>query len=270
MRSISTKYYDLCGSLGFISATAFSLVLPSLRTRFPSLSFLGGSALANKATQAALRSTSATSAAWPPTLSTFHPRQLILSGLVMFWAVRLGTFLYGRIQKQGHDPRFDKIKQNPVEFSFAWMMQATWITLTALPVYLVNAIPPAAQPKLGASPLDYVGIGIWIAGMGLEVIADRQKSKWRQEKEEKKHDEAFITGGVWAWSRHPNYFGEVSLWTGQWVASIAALSAVTPVFYPSWIVAAAAASPVLEYALIRYLSGVPMLEKSGDKKYGTE
>ncbi|KDN52951.1 DUF1295-domain-containing protein [Tilletiaria anomala UBC 951] len=252
------KYYDLCGSLGFVSATAVSLLLPSLRTRFPTLAWLGSG------------TASATSASWPPTLATFHPRQLLASALATVWAVRLGSFLFARIHKHGSDPRFDKIKKNPPHFLFAWMMQATWISLTALPIYLVNAIPPAAQPRLGTRLTDYVGLALWLGGMGLEVFADCQKSAWRKGKEGKKHDEPFITRGVWSWSRHPNYFGEVSLWTGQYILSLSSLSAATPMFYPWWITVAAAASPLFEYMLIRYLSGVPMLEKSGDEKYGKD
>lgn len=83
------------------------------------------------------------------------------------------------------------------------MMQATWISLTALPIYLVNAVPPAAQPKFGARITDWIGLAVWLGGMGLEITADREKSKWRADKESKKHEEKFITSGTWSWSRHP-------------------------------------------------------------------
>lgn len=157
------------------------------------------------------------------------------------------------------------------------MMQATWITLTALPVWLVNTTPRVLQP--GLRPLDFLGLTVWALGMGLEVIADREKSAWREEKSQGKHNEQFISRGTWSWTRHPNYFGEVSLWTGQYILSLSALSAAASTtgavvssapWYPSWITFAAAASPVLEYCLIRYISGVPMLEKSIDKKLGDD
>jgi steroid 5-alpha reductase family enzyme len=79
--------------------------------------------------------------------------------------------------------------------------QATWITLTGLPVYLINSIPRHAQPRLGL--VDLIGFSIWASGFMLEVTADRQKSAWRERKNEKKHDEAFVKDGVWSWSRHP-------------------------------------------------------------------
>lgn len=236
------KYYDLCGSLGFISAAGLSLYMPWIRARY----FDGFK-----------------NVSLPTSISAFHPRQVIMTGLTLIWAFRLGTFLFQRIQKSGGDSRFEEIKKSPPKFFGAWMMQATWITVTALPVYLVNSIPRNSQPPMGAR--DYIGLGIWLAGMGLEIVADRQKSAWREAKNAGKHDEAFISSGVWGWSRHPNYFGEVSLWTGQFILATRALTNAGP-FYPPWVVGLAAMSPLLEYSLIRFISGVPMLEKSGDKK----
>jgi steroid 5-alpha reductase family enzyme len=202
--------------------------------------------------------------ALPTSLSAFHPRQTIMTALTLVWAARLGSFLFQRIRKSGTDTRFDEIKQSPPKFFGAWMMQATWIAITALPVYLVNSIPKASQPPLGTR--DLLGLAIWIAGMGLEVAADRQKSQWRQDRDAGKHNEPFISSGVWSWSRHPNYFGEVSLWTGQFVLATTAL-ANAGTFYPTWAVGLAALSPLLEYGLIRFISGVPLLEQSAEKKH---
>lgn len=244
------KYYDLCGSLGFISATAFSLYWPALRGKY----VLGQSTAM-------------------PAITSFHPRQLIMSGLTMLWAGRLGTFLFQRIQKHGGDSRFDDIKQSPPKFFGAWMMQATWITVTALPVWLVNTTPRNLQPKLG--PLDFVGLGLWALCWGLEVVADREKSQWREAKKAGKHNEEFIKHGTWSISRHPNYFGEVGSWVGQYILAYNALSnaskplgavASSAPWFPPSIVFLALSSPLLEYALIRYISGVPMLEKSIDDK----
>lgn len=237
------KYYDLCGSLGFISAAAASLYMPWIRARY-----LDGFKTISL----------------PTSLSAFHPRQTIMTGLTLFWAIRLGSFLFQRIQKSGGDSRFDEIKQSAPKFFGAWMMQATWIAITALPVYLVNSIPKASQPPLGRR--DYLGLAIWLVGMGLEVTADRQKSQWREHKEAGIHNEPFIKSGVWSCSRHPNYFGEVTLWAGQFVLSTTAIASAGT-FYPTWAVGLAALSPLLEYGLIRFISGVPMLEQSADKKH---
>ncbi len=121
--------------------------------------------------------------------------------------------------KHGSDSRFDEIKKKPLVFSFAWcvphvlasdytyhshrMAQATWISIVALPAILINSIPKGAHPALGVR--DLIAVGIWAGGLGFEIIADRQKSAWRKDKDEKKHEEKFISSGLWALSRHPKW-----------------------------------------------------------------
>jgi steroid 5-alpha reductase family enzyme len=75
----------------------------------------------------------------------------------------------------------------------------------ALPVFALNAIPARLHPDLNWK--DFLGIAVWITGFAIEVVADHQKTRWRKEKDEKKHNEEWISRGLWAKSRHPNYFG---------------------------------------------------------------
>jgi steroid 5-alpha reductase family enzyme len=163
-----------------------------------------------------------------PKITDFHPRQLLMTALTVLWATRLGTdtekheadigsFLFYRVVKSGGDSRFDKLKKKvyltsvdetnyqPKRFFWFWVGQATWVSLVALPVFAVNAIPARLHPALNWK--DYLGAGVWITGFLTEVIADRQKTQWRQEKNEGKHSEDWISRGLWGWSRHPNYFG---------------------------------------------------------------
>lgn len=146
-------------------------------------------------------------------------RQVALSAAVGVWATRLGTFLFQRILKDGHDSRFDEIKKSPAKFGVAFFAQATWVSLCLMPVLAVNAIPSTV---LGSAVLltDVVGLLLYTGGLSFEVVADRQKDRWVQEKKEKKHSEEFLTRGLWSKSRHPNYFGEATLWTG--IATVAA------------------------------------------------
>jgi len=124
--------------------------------------------------------------------------------------------LLQRVIKTGGDSRFNKLKKKvgtsdtsltsePTAFFGFWVGQATWVSLVALPVFAVNAIPPALQPALCWK--DFFGIAVWVTGFLTEVIADRQKSQWRKERDAKEHNEEWITRGLWAKSRHPNYFG---------------------------------------------------------------
>ena len=86
-----------------------------------------------------------------------------------------------------------------------WVGQATWVSLVALPIFALNAIPVHLHPPLNWK--DFVGIAVWTTGFITEVVADHQKTQWRKEKDEKRHNDEWITRGLWGKSRHPNYFG---------------------------------------------------------------
>jgi protein-S-isoprenylcysteine O-methyltransferase Ste14 len=129
----------------------------------------------------------------------------------------VGTYLYKRIESAGHDSRFDSIRGAPPKFAVAFFAQAVWVSLCALPVWTVNALPAAAfaSPATRAILLtDILGATMWITGFGVEVAADRQKDRWVQEKRERKHDEEFLTKGWWSIVRFPNYSGEILSWMG--------------------------------------------------------
>ena len=200
------RFYDLSGSLTYISCTALSLYLPTLRAR-------------------AAASFSATAPAWPSLLASltskggvnaWNWRQVVLSAAVTIWAARLGTFLYSRITSEnGQDSRFDNIRGSPPKFLGAWAAQATWVSLCLLPVLALNSIPATALAALPSVTItDIVGLLLYVGGITFEATADRQKSQWMEEKKQKKHEEDFLTRGLWSKSRHPNYFGESTLWTG--------------------------------------------------------
>jgi len=200
------RFYDLSGSLTYLSCTALSLYLPTLRAR-------------------AAASLTSTAPAWPSLLASFTSkggvnmwnwRQVLLSAAVSIWAVRLGSFLFKRITADnGTDSRFDSIRVSPPKFLVAFAAQATWVSLCLLPVLAINSIPATALAALPLVTLtDILGLLLYVGGITFEATADYQKSQWLAEKKEKKHDEDFLTRGLWGKSRHPNYFGESTLWTG--------------------------------------------------------
>ncbi|KAJ9098197.1 hypothetical protein QFC21_004526 [Naganishia friedmannii] len=252
------KFYDIAGACGFLTSTILSAYYPSFRSLLPvSFKFANVARPLDPAQR------------FGNPLTVLGGRQLLLSLMVLTWTSRLGSFLAQRIMKDGKDSRFDEIKKDPLKFSGAWLGQATWITLTGLPVYLINSIPRNAQPRIGL--VDVIGFSIWASGFMLEVTADRQKSAWRERKNEKKHDEAFVKDGVWSWSRHPNYAGEVALWGGLSVVASNALftaSTGTAAFLPAYYPYLAFLSPAFTYLLLKYASGVPLLEQSAEKKWG--
>ena len=128
----------------------------------------------------------------------------------------MGTFLFSRITAEnGQDSRFENIRNSPPKFLGAFAAQATWVSLCLLPVMALNSLPQTAFAALPfISITDIIGIALYIGGITFEATADRQKSVWMEEKKQKKHSEEFLTRGLWGKSRHPNYFGESTLWTG--------------------------------------------------------
>ena len=179
-------------------------------------------------------------------------RSTIVAGMVLVWSLRLATFLFRRISRAGKDSRFDTIKTRPVSFLMAWTIQGLWVLLTAAAALAV--ITGGNREPLGV--IGYLGIATWLAGFLIEVMADRQKSRFRADQANKGR---FISTGLWAWSRHPNYFGEIVLWTGIAIIAMPVLEGW------QW---ATLISPVFVIFLLTKVSGVPMLEKAADERWG--
>jgi steroid 5-alpha reductase family enzyme len=192
----------------------------------------------------------------------------------------VGTFLFSRITSEdGQDSRFDNIRSSPPKFFGAFVAQATWVSLVLLPVTALNAIPPTAFASIPyLTPGTVLGVALWVFGFLFEATADRQKSQWVKEKKEKKHSEDFLAKGLWSKSRHPNYFGEITLWTGiaitagSILASQAGQSALGWSASPAARISAlvlAGASPMFTAFLLTKVSGIPLSEGKYDKKYGS-
>jgi steroid 5-alpha reductase family enzyme len=208
------RYYDLTGSLTYLSLIGVALALA------------GGIDL----------------------------RAGLLGLLVATWAVRLGRFLFKRVNEDGSDGRFDVIKPNFARFLMTWSLQALWVFVTLS--CALAAMTSARRVPLGAMAV--LGSLLWLFGFVIEVIADRQKRVFRADTA---NAGRFITSGLWAWSRHPNYFGEILLWLGISLIALPALSGW------QWLTLV---SPVFVYILLTRISGVPMLESRAKKRWGEE
>lgn len=180
------------------------------------------------------------------------PRGLVLAGCVALWALRLGLFLGWRIHKTGGDGRFDAIKLDPSRFFVAWSLQGLWVTLTALAVTLTLTSAPES-----ITPLDAVGWALFTVGFLIEAVADAQKSAFKADP----NTSGWCDRGLWAWSRHPNYFGEILLWTGLAVSASSGFSGW------EWL---GLLSPLFVYVLLRHGSGVPLAEERWDHRYGDD
>jgi steroid 5-alpha reductase family enzyme len=180
--------------------------------------------------------------------------QWLIAIMIFLWASRLGSFLFRRIHAAGGDQRFDHIKVSSSRFFVAWTLQGAWVVMTSCAA--LTAILSAEQPPVGA--IYVIGAVMWTTGFAIEVIADRQKSRFR---EDPGNEDQFINAGLWARSRHPNYFGEILLWAGIAVMAIPYLSGT------QWVVML---SPLFVYALLTRLSGIPTLARRGQELWGDD
>lgn len=206
------KFYDLTGSLTYLTVTSLALALSK----------------------------------------SLDARSILLAALVIVWALRLGTFLFSRIRKAGRDDRFDEIKPNFMRFLNAWTIQGLWVTFTASAALI--GITTTTRKELDAFAV--VGFLVWVFGFAFEVIADAQKSRFNADPANKGK---FIQTGLWSRSRHPNYFGEIVLWIGVLVIAIPVLQGW------GWV---ALISPLFVTLLLTRVSGIPLLEKKADAKWG--
>jgi steroid 5-alpha reductase family enzyme len=181
-------------------------------------------------------------------------RAALAAGMVLVWALRLASFLFRRIARAGGDSRFDQIKTRPLVFLMAWTLQGLWVLLTAAAALAI--ITGGTRAPLGI--VGGIGLAVWAAGFAIEIVADRQKSQF---KADPANEGRFIRSGLWAWSRHPNYFGEILLWAGMAILAVPVLQGW------QW---ATLISPVFVTVLLTRISGIPILERQADARWGDE
>jgi steroid 5-alpha reductase family enzyme len=179
-------------------------------------------------------------------------RGLLLAAMVVLWAVRLGSYLFRRVMKHGKDDRFDELKTDFARFLNTWTLQGLWVVLTAALAWVAIT----SDKKVGLDGFFWVGLLVWALGIALETVADVQKTRF---KADPANEGRFINTGLWSRSRHPNYFGEITLWVGVAIIALPVLQGW------QWV---ALVSPVFVALLLVRGSGVPPLEEKADRKWG--
>ena len=187
-------------------------------------------------------------------VSNLDGRSLLIGVLIIIWAIRLGSFLFLRIKREGKDNRFTVMKTKFWWFLFTWTVGGLW-------VFITMAAGLAALTSAKVVPLGWfalVGVSLWLEGFIIEVVADYQKSKFKSKKE---NQYKFLNQGLWSLSRHPNYFGEITLWLGIAIIAFPVLE--------GWQLVTLI-SPVFVYILLTKISGIAMLEPRADKKWSED
>lgn len=186
-------------------------------------------------------------------------RALIIYVLVVIWGVRLSGYITLRHLGQAEDHRYQRIRENNQPgFAFkslylVFILQAGLAWIISLPLFYAMG---SGKPL---SVIDYLGIGLWLCGMLFEATADQQLYRFKKRPENKGR---LLTSGLWAYSRHPNYFGEFLIWWGFYLLALSATDASGA--------AIAIISPLIMSLLLLRVSGVSLLERSMRLKPGYE
>ncbi len=206
-------FFDLIGSISFISVGVTSLIL----------------------------------------ITDVDANQILIFFLLIFWALRLGPFLFVRRLSAGPDERLSEYFKSPLSLYFIWTMNSLWVFLTSLSMIVIFS--SSQDNEFGL--IQWLGLLIWVFGLLIEVVSDTQKNKFN-----KKNKGAFIDVGLWKYIRHPNYLGEIIIWFGIFVISINYINSI--------FTALSILSPIFVFVLLRFLTGVPQLEQRGEEKWGKQ
>ena len=173
--------------------------------------------------------------------------------LITAWGLRLAGYLFVRILKTKKDTRFDKIRNDPVKFAKFWFLQAVSIFIILLPAFVILNSDKTTN-------FSYLWIGFMISagGLTIEAIADQQKFAFKNKAENK---DRWISTGLWKYSRHPNYFGEILIWWG--------IFAIALPYLENWLYMIIA-RPLFITFLLLFVTGIPTLEKKHEEKYKNE
>ncbi|MBF0253115.1 MAG: DUF1295 domain-containing protein [Candidatus Omnitrophica bacterium] len=182
------------------------------------------------------------------TLGGHNARELIVSSLVLIWGTRLALHVLIRNRSKAEDPRYAKWREEWGKFFYfrsflqVYILQGIIMLIIVSPVY-INYLYPGSELSL----LDIAGILIWITGFVFEALGDYQLAVFLKDPGNKGK---IMNKGLWKYTRHPNYFGEVTMWWGIFIITLSSTKGVFGIF-----------SPLAITYLLLCVSGIPMLEK---------
>lgn len=176
-------------------------------------------------------------------------RTIAITSLVTLWSVRLFFHITVRNWGKPEDFRYINFRKKwGTNFALlkaylhVYMLQGVLLFIVSLPIIAANS-----SYNQDLSWISYIGIGIWLIGYYFEVLGDKQLKDFLGDP---KNKGKLMTSGLWAYTRHPNYFGEATMWWGIFLISISVPGSLYGII-----------SPILITYLLLFVSGVPLLEK---------
>lgn len=186
----------------------------------------------------------------------YTTRGILCTAFLALCRLELAVFLLARVLQRGHDARFDEMRSVFKRFLGFWIFQIFWVYLVSLPVVYVNS--EDVDPEFGEGA-DVAGVVLFVVGFLLQTAADFTKKKFRDDPANK---HTFCDKGVWAWSRHPNYAGEIMLWLGIWLITLPVIrDSDSTTGYVGLI------SPIFTTLLLLFLSGIPTSEGKNQARW---
>ena len=180
-------------------------------------------------------------------------QQLLLTLAIIIWGLRLGIYLFTRILITKTDDRFDDKRNNSANLIGFWVLQtlAVWLIMLPFSLFLTS------RSVYALNIISYVGFLLFMMGLIIEAVSDHQKFNFKKKSENKGK---WMNEGLWRYSRHPNYFGEILVWWGLFIVTVPYLGGLQFI---------SLLGPVSITLLLLFVSGIPLLEKSAQKKYGS-
>lgn len=178
--------------------------------------------------------------------------KVLLLLLIVVWGIRLAIYLFVRILKTGKDERFDGIREKPLKFAGFWILQAISVFIILLPTTYVLLLEQSTY----ISTFSYIGFLVAISGIFIESIADMQKYIFKSQEENRGK---WIQSGLWKYSRHPNYLGEILMWLGVFIYTLPYIN--------DWAIFTVISPMYITYLLL-FVTGIPTLEKRDMERYG--
>lgn len=184
---------------------------------------------------------------------TYELHQLIITLLVVMWGLRLFYHIGLRNWKAQEDFRYVNMRQkwgkhvHLKAYVIVFMLQMSFMYIVSLPIQIANFY--TINQDITSFILIGLGVMLWVFGFYFEARGDHELKEFKKDPTNKGK---ILTSGLWKYTRHPNYFGEAVMWWGIWIISLSTLS---------WFAVIGIISPLFMNYLLRYVSGVPLLEK---------